>query len=115
MIIKDCFSYENCPCLDCDKHCCVEMEVVNTDKLCERARIHCENCYRKHQEEKVSKMTYKEILEKARIDVKEKIIDFRPACGLYVDGMDDCEQIPYAIVCWLENGNKIIYIVEKGE
>lgn len=59
-------------------------------------------------------MTYKELLEEARKHISTTIIDYRPACGLYVDGMDDCEQIPNAIVCWLKNGDKVIYIA-KGE
>lgn len=59
-------------------------------------------------------MTYAELLEEARKHICSPIIDYRPACGLYVDGMDDCEQIPNAIVCWLKNGDKVIYIA-KGE
>lgn len=47
---------------------------------------------------------------------ESKIIDYRPAFGMYIDGMDDGEWIPRAIVCWLENGSQVIYINnDKGE
>ena len=39
-----------------------------------------------------------------------EIEDYRPAFGLYIDGMDDCEQIPNAIVVWLKDGSKVVYI-----
>lgn len=56
-------------------------------------------------------MTYKDIL----IEFENKfpnaeIEDYRPACGLYIDGVDDCTQIPNAIVVWLKGGSKVIYI-----
>lgn len=60
------------------------------------------------------KMTYSDLLKEAQSLVSETIVDYRPACGLYIDGMDDCEQIPNAIVCWTKNGSKFIYI-KKGE
>lgn len=60
-------------------------------------------------------MTYGDIRKKAGEVIEPNIEDYRPACGLYVDGMDDCEQIPNAIVCWLENGDKVIYIVKENE
>ena len=61
-------------------------------------------------------MTYAELLKEATKHISSEIIDYRPACGLYIEGMDDCEQIPRAIVCWLENGSQIIYINnDKGE
>ena len=61
-------------------------------------------------------MTYEELLKEAMQHISSKIIDYRPACGLYIEGMNDCEQIPGAIVCWLENGSQIIYINnDKGE
>lgn len=58
-------------------------------------------------------MTYQELLEEAKAHISSEIVDYRPACGLYIKGMDDCERIPNAIVCWLENGSKIIYISNK--
>lgn len=61
-------------------------------------------------------MTYKELLKEAEQHISSKIVDYRPACGMYIDGMDDCEQISRAIVCWLENGSQVIYINnDKGE
>lgn len=55
-------------------------------------------------------MTYKELFAKASKCISEPINDYRPAYGLYIEGMEDCVQIPNAIVCWLKNGTKIIYI-----
>lgn len=59
------------------------------------------------------RMKYSDLLKEAQSLVSETIVDYRPACGLYIDGMDDCEQIPNAIVCWTKNGSKFIY-VKKG-
>ena len=55
-------------------------------------------------------MTYEELLKEAEQHISSKIADYRPAYGMYIDGMDDCELIPRAIVCWLENGSQVIYI-----
>lgn len=68
----------------------------------------------KEIEKNGEKMTYSDMLKEAQSLSSETIVDYRPACGLYVDGMDDCEQIPNAIVCWTKNGSKFIYI-KKGE
>lgn len=68
----------------------------------------------KEIEKNVEKMTYSDMLKEAQSLSSETIVDYRPACGLYVDGMDDCEQIPNAIVCWTKNGSKFIYI-KKGD
>lgn len=57
-------------------------------------------------------MTYGEIRERAGEVVNQNIIDYRPASGIFIDGMDDHEQIPNAIVGWLENGDKIVYIAK---
>lgn len=59
-------------------------------------------------------MTYRDILEEAKQSISANIIDYRPASGLFIDGMDENEQIPNAIICWLENGNAIIYIHKQG-
>lgn len=58
------------------------------------------------------KLTYGEIFEHflEKCDPKLPVEDYRPACGLYIDGVDDCTQIPNAIVIWLADGTKIIYI-----
>ena len=60
-------------------------------------------------------MTYEELLKEAKQHISSEIIDCRPAFGFYVEGMDDCEQIPRAIVCWLENCSQIIYINNDKE
>lgn len=60
-------------------------------------------------------MTYGEIRKKAGNAISRKIVDYRPASGLFIDGMDDYEQIPNAIVCWLKNGDQIIYIVKQED
>lgn len=53
-------------------------------------------------------MTYLEILQEFRCKVRADIIDFRPCCELY-----DVPNIPNAIVVWLKDGGKIIYIHEE--
>lgn len=60
-------------------------------------------------------MTYAELLNEALQHITSRIVDYRPACGMFIDGMDDHEQIPRAIVCWLENGSQIIYINNDKE
>lgn len=47
MIIKECYSFGmKCPCTYCDndKDCygCVDMEIKDTSKLCDKAREYCE-------------------------------------------------------------------------
>lgn len=61
-------------------------------------------------------MKYEEIREMAgEVIKKNKIDDYRPAYGLYVDGLEDTTFIPNAIVCWLKNGDKIIYIAKERD
>lgn len=60
-------------------------------------------------------MTYGEIINKAAENIKQNIEDYRPALGLYIDGMDDCLHIPNAIICLLKNGDKVIYIAKENE
>ena len=60
-------------------------------------------------------MTYGEILEEAKKVISEEIIDYRPAAGMFIEGISEEEQIPRAILCWLKNGAKIIYILPKVE
>lgn len=56
-------------------------------------------------------MTYKDILNEFESKFSNaEIEDYRPACGLYIDGVDDCTQIPNAIVVWLKDGSKVVYI-----
>ena len=59
-------------------------------------------------------MTYKDIL----VEFQEKfpnaeIEDYRPALGLYIDGIDDCIQIPNAIVVWLKDKTQVVYIAKE--
>ena len=60
-------------------------------------------------------MTYGEIFEQfcKKFDLSVQVEDYRPAFGLYIDGLDDCTNIPNAIVVWLKDGAKIIYIAER--
>lgn len=54
MIIKSnrCYSYGgNCPCLECDKFCCQMSWKIDTEKLCDKAREHCERCVLEKQSE----------------------------------------------------------------
>lgn len=55
-------------------------------------------------------MTYADIRKQAGKVINQNIVDYRPASGLFIEGMDDHQQIPMAIICWLENGDQIIYI-----
>ena len=44
-MITRCYSYnESCPCVHCQKTCCSDMDVTDTDKLCKEAKEHCEKC-----------------------------------------------------------------------
>lgn len=60
-------------------------------------------------------MTYSDLKKEADKVFNRRIVDYRPACGLFIDGMDDYEQIPNAIVCWLDDGNMVIYISKGSE
>lgn len=60
-------------------------------------------------------MTYKEIFHKAKNVINSEIVDYRPACGLYIDGIDDCSRIPNAIVCWLDNGDSVVYMAKERD
>ena len=55
-------------------------------------------------------MKYDEIKSQLERILKQPIVDYRPASGLFIKGLADNVQIPDAIVCWLENGDQIIYI-----
>ena len=55
-------------------------------------------------------ITYKDLIEEAEKTINQTIVDYRPACGWYIEGMEENEYIPNAIICWLENGNEVIYI-----
>lgn len=60
-------------------------------------------------------MTYEEIYKqfKDKCNIDEDIDDYRPAYGMYIDGLEDCEWIPNAIIVWLKDGTKIIYIAKE--
>lgn len=49
-MLTDCYSYgDGCPCLNCDEMCCLH-GITDTEKLCDRAREHCERCALEHEE-----------------------------------------------------------------
>lgn len=52
---------------------------------------------------------YKEFLSETKIDAK-LIDDYRNCCETY-----GFPYIPYAIIVWLKNGSKIIYISDNAE
>jgi hypothetical protein len=54
--------------------------------------------------------TYYDLLVEASKHINGEIADYRPASGMFIDGMNDNAQIPNAIICWLSDGSKIIYI-----
>jgi len=54
-------------------------------------------------------MTYGEIYRIAKQSISG-ICDYRPASGMFIEGMNENDQIPNAIVCWLENGDQVIYV-----
>lgn len=59
-------------------------------------------------------MTYEDILKEFKNKFPNvEAEDYRPACGLYIDGVDDCTQIPNSIVVWLTDGSKVIYITNN--
>ena len=47
-MITTCYSYDGeCPCINCDKRCCIDLEhngMIDTEKLCDKAKEHCEKC-----------------------------------------------------------------------
>ena len=55
------------------------------------------------------KMTYGEIYEEFRSKCECDVMDYRPCCELY-----DAPNITCAIVVWLKNGSKIIFIHEEN-
>lgn len=57
------------------------------------------------------KKTYKDILKEFTNKFPNaEVEDYRPACGGYLKGIDSHEQIPNAIIVWLKDGGKIVYI-----
>lgn len=58
-------------------------------------------------------LTYRDLLKEARTKISAEIIDYRPASGIFIPGMDEDEEIQCAIVCWLKDGAKIVYIKER--
>lgn len=50
-----CYSYtDTCPCVLCDRNCCIdssdENDFTDTEKLCEIAREHCERCANEYKQ-----------------------------------------------------------------
>lgn len=68
----------------------------------------------KESNKEVKKMTYGEIYEEfCNKFSNAEVDDYRPAAPLYVDELNT--SIPNAIVVWLKDGSKIIYVSEvKG-
>lgn len=61
-------------------------------------------------------MTYADILTEFISKFPNvEIDDYRPAWGLYIDGMDDCERIPNAIVVWLKDGSQVVYMSNEAK
>lgn len=55
-------------------------------------------------------LTYGDLREEAGKRISGEIIDYRPASGIFIPGMDETEEIPRAIICWLKDGSRMIYI-----
>lgn len=55
-MLTECCSYDGkCPCLECDDNCCIENNnecdfMTDTEKLCEKAREHCEKCAKENKQ-----------------------------------------------------------------
>lgn len=55
-MITKCYSTSGCPCLECEKECCIESgEFTDTEKLCDKARMHCEECSKQHRLQELQK------------------------------------------------------------
>lgn len=50
-MITQCRSTNGCPCRECGKGCCQDMWLTDTEKLCDKAREHCERCALEYGEE----------------------------------------------------------------
>lgn len=53
-MLLQCYSYSGeCPCVFCEKNCCInstdENGLTDTEKLCSRAKEYCESSYNKYQ------------------------------------------------------------------
>lgn len=55
-------------------------------------------------------MTYKKLLKEAKKHIRTRIIDYKPASSIHIAGINDNSQIPNAIICWLKDGSRIVYI-----
>lgn len=64
----------------------------------------------KNKSETSNEITYADLREEAKKHLSVEIKDYRPASGMFIPGMSQDEEIPYAIVCWLEDDSEIIYI-----
>lgn len=104
-------------------HCPKDVGLENTfsGEDCEKELIY-NNCYHcwstalekfKKQEDKRNNIkTYGDIFKEFCDKFPNaEVEDYRPAVGLYVQQLLEC--IPNAIVVWLKDGTKIIYISEK--
>lgn len=52
-MITECYSQKDCPCVKCGKSCCItnatELGLTDTEKLCDKARVHCESRAEQHR------------------------------------------------------------------
>ena len=55
-------------------------------------------------------LTYGDLREEAGSRISGEIRDYKPASGMFIPGMDEAEEIPEAIICWLKDGSRMIYI-----
>lgn len=56
-MITICRSYSgNCPCLNCEKECCIQShsEKTDTEKLCDKAKAYCEKCALEYESRRTS-------------------------------------------------------------
>lgn len=72
---------------------------------------------RNKKEEKRKPLTYGDIYyEFCKKFPNTEVSDFRPAIPMYIPGLSNLTKgIPNAIVVWLKDGGKIIYIAESEE
>lgn len=67
-----------------------------------------------HKEEEIIEMTYGEIYEEfCKKCPDAEVSDYRPAMPQYLPWL--VKPIPYAIVVWLKDGTKVVYIAEGEE
>lgn len=67
-----------------------------------------------YKEERISKMTYGDIYYQfCKKFPNSEVSDFRPAIPTYMPSLEN--GIPNAIIVWLKDGSKVVYIAESEE